>query len=291
LIILALTIAIYLLAFWLNKIRDLGSGLIAAKSGRKSASNFLQTPFGFSFMLVKFIIVGWGIALFIAGASYGSVFGDIESFIGDNEMLQQIFLSNPDLDMTEQFAATLMIISAIIATVPSLSIILKLRTEEKKNRLESIYSKAISRSRLLINHLVLALFGSIALLVLFAIGMWAASSAVMSNPIPLINMLKNALVYLPAIWVMIGIATLLLGLLPKLTTLTWAFLGFSFFAVYLGLLLNLPDFLIMLAPYSHIPQIPVEPMSWLPLIVLTIISLVMIVIGVIGYRKRDLLQG
>ena len=289
LIILLLSTIIYLLAFHINKARDLGAGLVAAKPGKREASSFLKTPFGFSFKLVRMMIIGWAITIFIAGASYGSVFADIETFIGDNEMLQQIFLSDPTLDMSEQFASTLMIMAAIIASVPSVAIILKLRTEEKKNRLEAVFSKSVSRSSFLINHLILALVGSVVFVVLFALGLWGASAAVMDQPMSFVNTISNALVYLPAIWTMIALATALLAFLPRLSSLAWVFLGFSFFAVYLGLLLNLPDWLISIAPYSHIPQIPIEEMSWPPLIILSLLASIMIGLGVVKYNKRDLL--
>ena len=34
-------------------------------------------------------IIAWAIGLFILGASYGSVLGDLESFFKDNEMLKR----------------------------------------------------------------------------------------------------------------------------------------------------------------------------------------------------------
>jgi len=91
LILLVLAVIIFLLAFKLNGIRDLGAGLVAAKPGRKEASGFLQTPIGLTMRLLRPTFIGWGIAAFLMGVSYGSIFGYIEVCIEGRELMQQIF--------------------------------------------------------------------------------------------------------------------------------------------------------------------------------------------------------
>src|SRR5690625_7923686 len=87
---------------------------------------------------------------------------------------------------------------------------------------------------------------------------------------------------------MIGIAVLLTGFLPKFTGFTWLYLGYSFIVVYLGGLLQFPEWMSNLSPFGHIPQLPVEDMDFMKAAVLTIISIILVVIGFIGYQKRDI---
>lgn len=89
-------------------------------------------------------------------------------------------------------------------------------------------------------------------------------------------------------WIMVGLAVLLIGFIPKLSSLTWAYLGYSFFVVYLGDMLQLPDWLAKLSPFGHIPQVPIEEVRLSTMVILIIIAILSIVAGFIGYNKRDI---
>jgi len=290
LILLGLAVVMFLLAFKLNGIRDLGAGLVAAKPGRKEASNLLQTPLGLSMRLLKPTFIGWAIAVFLLGISYGSVFGDIEVFLEGSELMQQIFLNNDKFTFAEQFLTTLMMISAIMITVPTLIVMIKIRNEEKKGRLEHIYSKKISRSSILKNQVMLSIGTSIDMTILFALGLWVAAYYSMAEPISFLTVFKAGLVYLPAMWLMIGITVLLIGFVPKFTNFIWGLLGGFFFLVYIGTIIGIPAWLINSTPYGAIPQIPVEEFNIVPLIILTILAIVMFIIGFYGYSKRDIIN-
>ena len=287
-ILLVFTVIVTMIAFYVNSIRDLGAGLIAAKPGRSEASKWLQTPMGLTTRLLKPVLIGWGITLLLMGISYGAVFGDIENFLYGSEMMQQIFLNNDRFTISEQFMTTLMAISSIVATIATLLVILKIRSEEKKERLENLYSKKVSKNKVLSSYVILSVISSMLFMFLFAFGLWIASSNVMEEPIAFMTMFFGAMVYLPAIWVMIGITLLLIAYLPKRTGFIWGFLGISFFTVYIGALVNLPNWFLILIPYTSIPRVPVEEFSIIPLIVLTIIAIVMFAAGFIGYKNRDI---
>ena len=97
-----------------------------------------------------------------------------------------------------------------------------------------------------------------------------------------------AMVYLPAMWIMIGLAVLLIGIAPKVTSLIWLYLLYSFVVVYLGGLLKFPEWMRNLSPYGHVPQLPVEDPDFYDVSLLTIIAVVFVVVGFIGYTKRDI---
>ena len=288
LVVLGLSIIAIFAAFYLNSTRDLGAGLVAAKPGRKEASKFLQSPFTLALRLLKFTLIGWGITILILGLSYGSIFGDIENFLEGNEMLQQMFLHNDAFTFEEQFLTVIVSMYAIIITVPVLIVLLKVYSEEKKGRLEHIYSKKISRSHVLTNYLIISLASSIDFALLFTFGLWLAAFSVMAEPLSLITVLISGLVYLPAVWFMIGLTLLLIGFAPKLIKLIWFYIGASFVVVYLGDILQFPDWIEKLAPFGHISTYPVESINVIPLVVLTILSIVMGIVGFYGYNKRDI---
>ena len=287
-VLLFLSIIITIIAFRLNSTRDLGAGLIAAKPGKKEASNFLKTPTGLTLRLIKGILIGWGVGVFVLGIAYGSVFGDVETFLEGSELMQQLFLGNDKFTFAEQFLTTLMVISSIMVTVPTLSVLLKIRTEEKKGRLEHIYSKKISRKTIFSNYLTFSFLTSIIMTIAFVFGLWIAAVASMDDPIALTTIFASGISYLPAIWSMIGIAALLIAFIPKLTNQIWSLLGLFFFFVYIGPLMNIPNGFLKATPYGSIARIPVEDINFVPLIILTVLTIVMTIVAIKGYNKRDI---
>ncbi len=69
---------------------------------------------------------------------------------------------------------------------------------------------------------------SILLQLLLPAGLWATAG----GGLALGAMLKSALAYTPAIWLMAGITVLLVEVLPKWTFLIWAVFGYSFLILY-----------------------------------------------------------
>lgn len=289
-IILTLIVSVLLMvfAYYLNSIRDLEASFFHAKPGKKQASTLLTKPFGLSFRLQRTGLIAWAVGLYLLGVSYGSVLGDLESFLENMSIMEKILTPTEGFTLTEQFLTMLMSIMAILSTIPALMAILKLIGEERHNRTEHILTRAVSRTNLLMSHFVLAIISSFVMLFVSLFGLWSAGTTVMDEAISFSTFFNSAMIYLPAIWVMIGFAILLIGFLPRFTGLIWLYLVFSFFIVYLGELLQLPNWLSMLSPYGHIPNLPVDDMNVTILIVLISITIFLTIIGTVGYRNRDI---
>ncbi len=286
--VLLITLVLTAMAYYLNSIRDMGQGFLPARPGRSYASVFLKSPLGLSVRLLKGTIITWAIGVFVLGAAYGSVMGDLEAFIDGNELLLQMFPPDSTYTMTELFITMLMSVMAMMATIPVLSFLLKLRSEEKRNHTEHILSRSVSRTKLLGGYFVIALLSSIVLLFLSVLGLWVASYYVLTEPIAFGSILKAMMVYLPAVWFMLGMEVLLLGVLPEWTGFGWVYLGMSFFVVYLGNILQMPEWLKVLSPFGNIPQLPMEEINYGELGIMTALAVVLTAAGFIYYRKRDM---
>ena len=283
---LGISLLLYLIANYLNSIRDLEQGFIASKPGKRSASRFLQEPIGLAFRLQRTGFILWTIGLYVLGASYGSIFGDLESFIGDSALLQHLDATS----ITEQFISTLMIIFALIVTIPPTMTMNKLRAEEKGGHIEHLIGNVDSRAKLIGSYLILAVVNSFVMISFSAFGLWSTATLVIEGGIEFGLIYNAALVFYPATLVMIGIAALLNGFLPRLTSLIWFFLVYSLFVSYFGDIVQLPNWTRELSPFYHIPQLPVEEATFKPLFLLSFIALMLIIISFFGYRKRDLIN-
>ncbi|MFB1081746.1 ABC transporter permease [Jeotgalibacillus sp. JSM ZJ347] len=268
--------------------RDLGSGLLPSRPGRRHASPLLLSPFGLALRLLRTSIIVWGVALMVIGASYGSVLGDLESFFGSNEMLSNMVDPDSGLTLTKQFVSMLMAIMSMMAAVPALMFFFKLKSEENKNRTENLYARAVSRQKVFLSYLgISVLFGSL-MMVIATLSLWGASVQVMDDPMALGTVMLSGLVYLPAIWVMIGLGVLFTGIKTGIASVAWGYLIYSFLVVYLGGLLQLPEWPAKLSPFGHVPQIPGEDFSFIPLLSLILIAALLYAAGVFSYKQRDL---
>ncbi len=284
----AASLAVTALAFYLSSIRDLGAGFLPSKPGRTTASVFLQNPLGLAWKLQRNGIIAWMIGVFILGASYGSIMGDLESYLASLELMREMLPDVEGFTLTEQFIPLLMSVLSSISVIPALLMITKLRGEETKNRKEQLLARAVSRPNLLGSYLSLSIITGALALFLAGTGLWSAAVPVMEKPVSFETILNAAMVYYPALLVMIGVAVLFMGFKPEALGVAWLYLGYSFFVVYLGQLLDLPDWLSSLTPFGHVPRLPIEDMDYTGISILTMLALGLIAAGFLGYRRRDI---
>ena len=301
--LLAIAVLITTVAFKLNSLRDLDQGFIAARAGRAEGGHLLGSSHGLAVRLLRNSMLTWVIVMAIFGASYGSVIGDIGTFVGDSpEYLQLIGIpaevvnAMSDADkgkiIVEYFGAFVVTMMTLISIVPLLNAVLRIRTEEREGRIEHILARPVSRTTYLAGYVAVAFIVSILIQFMTAAGLYLVTDAVTDvNPFTFSGLIESFFSYLPALWVMIGVAVLLVGLLPKATGAIWGFFGFVAFVTFIGGVIDLPDWVNTLSPMHHIPKMPLEPFMWSPLVALTAIALMLTVAGFAFYNQRDIVVG
>ncbi|QCR33714.1 ABC transporter permease [Lysinibacillus sp. SGAir0095] len=287
-LMIGISLILFFLASYLNASRDLESGLLPSKPGRKHASALLQSPIGLGLRLQRTGIISWAVGMFLIGVSYGSVLGDLDSFFEGNDLMKQMLSSSKSHTFTEQFMSMIMMISAIIASIPAVMSMNKLYGEEKKGRIEHLLVRAISRTKLLGSYLVISIINGFVMLSVASIGMWFASLAVLDVSLSFRKVYGMGLVYYPALLVMISVAVLFIGYLPRFTSFIWLYVFYTFIVLYMGGLFQLDDWFGNLSPFGHIPQLPIEKLTWAPMITLVGIAVIISAIGIIGYKRRDI---
>ena len=275
-------------AFYFRRERDLGAGLIPSRPGRESASRLLTTPLALAFRLQRTTIIGWLCALFLLGLAYGSVFGDLELFLEGNEFLRDLLPAVQGYTLTEAFLGMVTLVMSMMAVIPALLTVLRLRREEKSGRLESLLALPVSRGKVLRSFVQLSIMVAIVAMLVSGLGLWLAVNAVLKDGYGFLPMLGASLAQLPGMLGIVAVAVFCLGTQPKYTGLAWAYLGYSFVAVYFGGLIGLPEWTAKLSSFSYNPQMPAEPFRPLIAALVLAVSLVLMAAGAVGYRRRDL---
>ncbi|RYD02111.1 hypothetical protein N752_27050 [Desulforamulus aquiferis] len=222
----------------------------------------LLSPLGLILTLQRTGLTAWAIGMFILGISYGSVLGDLESFLETNEMMRELLAPIEGFSLTEQYLTMMMSIISLICTIPALLVILKLNGEEKQNRTEHLLARAVSRTTLLGSYALISFITSFAMLLLAVIGLWSAGTAAMDAPIAFSTLFNAGMVYLPAMWVLIGAAVLLIGFVPQAAVLAWLYLGYSFLWYTWGHYCNFQIGWLTYHPLAMFHKCPLKILIW-----------------------------
>ncbi|MEN1969534.1 ABC transporter permease [Lentibacillus sp. N15] len=285
-LLLISSIGFGIMAFILQAKRDIGDGLLPERAGSVHASAFLKTKVGLVMRLQRTMVIIWTASILLINIAFAFILGDLEIFFLENKAMQ-VFLTGEG-NVMEQFIVLLMSIMALIITAAVISSFLRLRGEEKASRTELLFSRDVSRLQLLRAYLFPAITIAILLPILQAIVLWSIGSLNSENMMPLGDVMRASIVYIPAILLVLSFAVLLNGWLPKATSFVWLLIIYGFIVIYLGNILKLPSWMKKISIYEHTPVYPSDDISYTALVTLSGISVLFIIIGSLGFKWRNI---
>ncbi|MFB6555743.1 ABC transporter permease [Streptomyces sp. NPDC056405] len=261
--------------------RDLGMSFLPTRPG--PAAGRLRTAGALAWRLQRGSVLGWSIGFFLAGVVYGGMTEGAADLVGDNEQAREIIARmGGQAGLTDAFVSAMVGMLGLIAALYVVASVLRLNGEETSGRAEPVLAGAVGRLRWAAGHLVIA-FGGAALIMLlaglgFALGYGRDAGAI----------LGACLVQLPAVWVIGGAAVLLHGVLPRGAVAAWGVAGAVLLLGWVGPALDVPQGVLDVSPFGHLPKLPGGEMSWSPVLVLTTIAVVLVGVGLAGLRRRDM---
>ncbi|MBB0245877.1 ABC transporter permease [Streptomyces alkaliphilus] len=288
LLCLAPAAALAALGYVLSTHRDVGAGLWAARGGRPRASGALAHPFGLALRLQRGLLIGFTIGVALLGAMYGSVIGEVEGMLGDVDVIQDSLAQLGGATLAESFVSMVLIPLSTVAAVYAVLASLRIRAEETGGRAESLLATGLSRARWVGGHLAVALLGSTAALVAGGLVLGVTGALALGDGGLVGSVLGASLAYGPALWMTVGVTAVLIGWAPRASVVAWVVPVGAFVLGYLGTLLDFPQWLINLSPFTHVPRLPAREMAWTPLLVLTALAAGLLWLGLVGLRRRDL---
>ncbi|MCT9076960.1 ABC transporter permease [Streptomyces fulvoviolaceus] len=228
-------------------------------------------------------VYGWSVAFFLVGVVYGGLTDGVADLVGDNEKAREIFQRmGGQSGITDAFLASMVGMMGLIAALYVVGSVLRLNGEETSGRAEPVLAHAVGRLRWAGGHLAVAFGGSALIMLLAGLG-FVVGYGEEAGPI-----LGVALVQLPAVWVIGGLAVALYGLLPRAAPAAWGVAGAVLLIGWVGPALDAPQTVLDLSPFGHLPKLPGGGMSWGPVLTLTGLAAVLVAAGLAGLRRRDL---
>ncbi|MEX0169764.1 ABC transporter permease [Streptomyces sp. LMG1-1-1.1] len=268
-------------AYALAARRDVGAGFLATRPG--PAAGRLATAGALAWRLQRGSLLGWSLGFLVGGLVFGGMVEGAADIVGDNERAREIFeRMGGQSALTDAFLATMVSLFGMIAALFAVGSVLRPYGEETSGRAEPLLAGALGRLRWAAGHLLIAFGGSALILVLAGLGL-ALSYGHDLGPV-----LGAALLQLPAVWVLAGLAVLLWGAAPRAATAAWGVAGLCLALGWVGPALGLPQAVLDLSPFGHLPKLPGQDMAWTPVLVLTALAAALVAAGLAGLRRRDL---
>ena len=270
--------------------RDVGRGILAERRGHGEAPRRLLSPFGLVWRLQRGVLLAWAVGMLGFGLIFGAI---IDEVAGTSSATTDWYARMGGSDvMVDAYRVSAIEMAGMAVAIYAVQILLRMRAEEADGPLEPVLATSVSRSRWMLSHVLNAGLGSLALLVIFALGLAATAGAVLGDvPGQLRDMLAAALVQLPGIMVIGGFVVVVTALLPR-----WA-AGISWTAVIVFILLGplfgaatlqLPGWAQDLSPFTHVPKAPAVAVTAVPVIALIAIAAGLAGAGVAAFRRRNL---
>lgn len=289
-LLLALALAVVLIAcgFALDRRRDYGAGIIAPRPGPARGSRAANV-WGLAVRLNRGSLITWLVAFAGLGVVFGYLSTAITDVLGSNTSLRGVLAGQPGAasNLTFAFIVTILALVGLIAAISGVQIVNRIAFEENNFRVEPVLAGAVRRRTYLASNIVVAYVAS-AIYVLVGgtvIGLIAANS---DTGVSMTSVVAQAVVTVPAVWVLVAIAAAAVGAQPAVRLVGWLAIILAFALTILGPTFKLPEWALSISPLHHVPDVTVPAPDWTGLAGVGIAFFVFTAVAFAGFRRRDI---
>ncbi len=282
---LGLAVALVVAAVVLRRRRDLGSGLLPERPGPATGSPRLADALALNVRVHTTSLAVWTVACAVMGVLLAAIVPNIGSMLdsaGARDMFERLGGVGA---LQETLVAAFVSVGAVVISCFAVAVISHGGGEEHDGRTEEVLATATARSAAFLAVAIVAFAGVAWLLLVTGLAMAVGATG---SQVSFGGTLAAALVQLPAVGVVAGLALLALAEGSRYAVLGWAVVVGFFLVGPVAELLQLPGWVAGLSPYSHVSKVPAESFAWTPELVLTAIAAALVAAAWWRYRERDI---
>jgi len=287
----ALTVLLGVAAGLLAAGRDYDAGVLPQRPGPALAAGWLRSPLALAWRLQRAPLISWTLGALVYGVLIGSAARGIGGLLGSSEIRRIMARLGGSATLTDAYLAAIMSFSGLITAGYAVSAVLRLRSEETAGRADAVLATSAGRLRWGLSHLAIAAGGTVVILAATGLGAglgYGARPAVAGGS-KLAPLLAAGLAQAPAALVIAGVAAALFGVAPRACAAGgWTALGAAVMLLLLGGTLQLPQWVLDVSPFTHLPKLPGGTVSAAPLIWLIAIVAGLTAVALAGLRRRDI---
>lgn len=283
-------IVLIVMAYALSSRRDVGAGILRPRPGPARASPRLRGPLALAWRLHRRTLLAWAAMFAVYGVMIGYLAKTSADLLASNQQLANLFAhfggSSAYTDALFTLSFTFL---GWIAAAYAITATLRLQSEEVERRVDHVLATAVSRLRWATSDLALVVIGSVVVLVAFGLPAGLTYGLSTGNVgYELSRVLVATLAYLPAVWVIAGIAMALYGLVPRLSFVSWGALGAFIGVELIGETLQVSQSILDISPFNHVPKVLNSGVSLMPLVSLILLALALTIAGLFGFQHRNI---
>ncbi len=134
----------------------------------------------------------------------------------------------------------------------------------------------------------MAITGTLAIMVVTGAATGLGVAAVTGDFGQIPRLIGASLAMTPAMFVLIGITTVLYGLAARAAPLAWACLVAVLIVGLFAGVLDLPQWVQNLSPFEHAPTLPGGTVAVAPLAALMVLAAALVGVGMLAFERRDI---
>ncbi len=279
--------AMLAVAFLLQARRDFGQGVLAPAPG--PARGEVRSTWRLTLRLNRGLYLTWAVAFVALGVVFGYFTTSVTDILGSDTAVRQILSAGAATPEQLLNAYLVMILSmvGIVAAIPGVQTMLRVRTEEMDDRLEPIIATARSRSRYYAGNVIFS-FGASGAGLLLAGTLIALLASGADIGISFGDALLQAVATVPAVWAVVAVSVAVVGARPHVALAAWVGVLVSFALTLLGPSFGLPDWALGISPFWHVPHTNAGNPDFTGILVVTAFTALFVLVGFFGFRRRDL---
>ncbi|MBB1152282.1 MULTISPECIES: ABC transporter permease [Amycolatopsis] len=279
---LAASLLLGFAAFAVSRHRDLGAGLLAVRSGATRAGRLLSGPAGLAWRLDRGAVASWTLAFAVLGLVVGNLADSLGTFFSTAQARQLIAALGGEQALTDAFLAAEFGVSGVLVSALAIVLVGRLRTEESSGRAAAVLAGPVARARLVGGAVSVTVAATAA--PLLAAG---ATAGLAHGDVS--RLVGAAVVQLPGVWVLTGLALAVFGAFPRAGWLSWAALAAFLVLGEFGPLFHAPGWALGISPFSHVPHVPGGVVDIGPLLWLAAVAALLGGAGFAAFGRRDLI--
>ncbi|MGB9370757.1 MAG: ABC transporter permease [Halobacteriota archaeon] len=287
---LGAVIVLTAMAYALSSRRDVGAGVLRPRLGPATASPRLRSPLALAWRLHRRTLLAWAAMFAVFGVTIGYLAKASVDLLAANAQLAHLYaLFGGASAYTDALFTFSLTFAGWIAAAYAVTVTLRLQSEEVEGRVDHVLATPVSRLRWATSDLIIVVIGSVVVLAAFGLSAgltYGLSSGNVGYELP--RMLVATLAYLPAVWVVAGIAMAFYGIIPRFALLSWGVLGAFIGLEIVGETLQMSQSILDLSPFHRVPAVLVSGVSVTPLVSLTLVALVLTIAGLFGFQRRSI---
>jgi ABC-2 type transport system permease protein len=254
----------------------------------------LSSSFGLTWRLNVPILLSWTAGAIAAGLLATSLSSIVSQFSADLPQIAEMLRSaiGSEATIEEAFVATFYGLVGVLAAACSVQVGIRARQEEAHGTAEQVLATRVPRVRWLLEYWIVGMIVIVIVLTAAALAgvLGAAQSDAAETLVP--NVIEAAAAQLPACLVFLGLTLLVFAFAPQATIpLGWTVLGLAAIIGTWGPILQMPEWVTNLSPFSHSPVPAGGDTDWTGGFWMLGIGLAAGVAAIAAMNRRELASG